>query len=80
MTKPEPFMGEDDERYLPIVPFLPFRCPKCNSAKPRTHAVRQSPDAPTERRHICHSCGQKYRSFEIKRCELRRWCDLYEAE
>lgn len=71
----EPFMGEDDDRFLPIIPFLPFCCPKCGSDKPRTHAVRRDPDAPTERSHVCSNCGQKYRSIEIRRGELGRWIE-----
>jgi len=68
-------MGEEDERFLPIVPFLPFRCPRCSSGKPRTYTVRRDPDAPTTRYHRCQSCGQRYRSIELRRSDLRSWVE-----
>jgi len=76
--KRQAFVGEDDDRFLPIVPFLPFRCPRCHSAKPRTYSVRSDTDTPTTRHHRCQSCGQRYRSVELKRDDLRSWVERNE--
>lgn len=57
----------DDDR-LPIVPFCPFRCPRCKAAKPKTYKVLQR-----LRYHRCQHCGTKYRSVELNPTELHTW-------
>jgi len=75
MTNNEPFVPESDERFLTIVPFLPFRCPQCGSSKPKTYTVRQHQGVPATRHHQCQSCGQRYKSIELRREELKAWVD-----
>ena len=53
-------MSPEDEDSLPMVPFVPFRCPKCGRHKPRTQHVRGR-----LRTHICLACGARYRSIEL---------------
>lgn len=48
-----------DDR-LPIVAFVPFRCPKCGACKPRTYGQRGR-----VRYHICSECQTRYRSLEV---------------
>lgn len=50
---------------LPTVPYVPFRCPRCHAAKPRTYAVRQ-----VYRYHKCRRCGHFYRSLELDPAEV----------
>jgi len=57
--------GDDDT--VPVVPFVPFRCPRCGRHKPRTHAVQGR-----LRRHQCQACGCAYRSLEMTLEEARR--------
>lgn len=57
----------DDDR-LPIVPFCPFRCPRCRAAKPRTYRVLQR-----VRYHRCLACGCKFRSLELGPDDLANW-------
>jgi predicted RNA-binding Zn-ribbon protein involved in translation (DUF1610 family) len=45
---------------LPMVPYVPFRCPSCGRHKPRTENVRGR-----VRRHTCMACGTRYRSLEM---------------
>lgn len=59
----------DDDR-LPIVPFCPFRCPRCRAAKPRTYKVVQR-----VRHHRCLHCGCRYRSLELSPEDLKSWED-----
>jgi len=49
----------DDDRF-PVVPFVPFCCPRCGRRKPFTSNVRG-----TLRMHKCKDCGQIYRSREL---------------
>lgn len=78
MTQAQPFVPDDDERWLPVVPFLPFACPQCRSTKPKTYTVRGGGDTPKTRHHKCQSCGVRYKSIELRRNELRRWVDRNE--
>jgi len=71
----EPFVPEEDERFLPIVPFMPFRCPACRHAKPKTYTVRQGGGVPATRHHKCQNCGQRYKSIELKREDLKAWVE-----
>lgn len=48
------------EDTLPVVPFVPFRCPNCRRHKPRTYSQRGR-----TRLHRCQACGAKYRSLEV---------------
>lgn len=73
MSRDAPFVPEDDERWLPVVPFLPFACPHCRSTKPKTYTVRGGGDVPKTRHHRCQSCGQRYKSIELRRSDLRSW-------
>lgn len=57
--------AEDDAR-MPIVPFVPFRCPKCQKHKPRTYG-----QGGRIRWHVCQACGQRYKSMEIDPRDLR---------
>jgi hypothetical protein len=50
--------GEED--MLPLVPFVPFRCPSCGRHKPRTGRV-----SGRVRYHQCLACGTRYRSLEM---------------
>lgn len=52
--------GEGDE--LPIVPFVPVRCPRCKATKPITDGIYK----PLRRRyHLCQDCGRKFLSVEL---------------
>lgn len=53
---------DDDlhENVLPVVPYVPFRCPACARHKPFTGNVRGR-----LRTHVCQACGTKYRSLEV---------------
>jgi hypothetical protein len=52
-----PIPGESDA--IACVPYVPWRCPRCGDAKPRTFGQRGR-----VRYHEC-SCGLRYRSLEI---------------
>jgi hypothetical protein len=56
---------DPDLIFVPVVAFVPFRCPTCGRHKPRTYSVRAFPGLRTVRYHKCLACGQKYRSFEF---------------
>lgn len=56
--------GSDPDDYVPIVPFVPFRCPNCSRHKPFTYKVRGR-----LRYHKCQACGERYRSWEMDRGE-----------
>lgn len=45
---------------LPVVPFVPVRCPRCRLAKPVTTGRYE-----LRRYHLCRGCGQKFLSQEI---------------
>lgn len=64
MTKPEDLV--DDDR-LPLVPYVPFRCPFCGASKPFTAGVRQG-----KRWHKCQRCGRGYRSIECTPQDIPR--------
>mgnify|MGYP001574721486 FL=1 len=49
---------------VPVVPFLPVRCPQCGAGKPVTDGVRDQ-RAGRVRYHICQECRLKYHSIEI---------------
>jgi transcription elongation factor Elf1 len=63
MTRPQDLDGKD---HLPIVPFVPFQCPRCGRTKPFTYGRKQR-----VRYHRCQHCGSEFRSLEIKRSEMR---------
>ncbi len=48
---------EDDCDYG--VPFIPIRCPKCQSKDVRCYVSR-----PPVRYHVCRGCGKKFKSVE----------------
>lgn len=50
---------------LQHVLFVAFRCPRCNSDKPRTHRQRGR-----IRLHDCQSCGCQFRSLQLTAAEL----------
>lgn len=47
----------DDDTYG--VPFIPIRCPRCNSKDVRCYVTR-----PPVRYHVCRECGMKFKSVE----------------
>lgn len=49
---------------LPVVPYVPARCPQCGTRKPRTTGVKETAEGIT-RYHICRACGQQYHSREL---------------
>lgn len=53
---------------LPVVPYVPFRCPHCGRHKPFTRGVRGR-----IRHHVCQACGMKYRSFELTADSVSEW-------
>lgn len=53
-----PVEGEDEA--IAIVPFVPWRCPKCGSTSPRTYGQRGR-----YRYHLCAPCGLRFRSIEL---------------
>lgn len=57
----------DDDR-LPIVPFVPFRCPSCGRHKPRTYGQKGR-----KRFHRCLHCNTKYASFELDAKSVPNW-------
>lgn len=59
----------DDER-RPIVPFVPYRCPKC-----KKHRVKTYGQAGRMRYHICLSCGERYNSIELEVDAMKDWRD-----
>ena len=58
---PEP-IGEHGG--LPLVMFIPVRCPFCGAPKPITDGVRDLV-AGRIRYHRCRGCGAKFRSKEL---------------
>ncbi|MCK9555003.1 hypothetical protein M0R36_04200 [bacterium] len=48
----------DDSEYG--VPFIPIRCPKCNSKDVRCYVSR-----PPIRYHVCKTCEKKFKSVEV---------------
>lgn len=60
---------ELDDR-LPIVPFCPFRCPRCGRSKPFTYGQKGR-----IRYHRCQECGTRYRSLELGRGDLAAWSE-----
>lgn len=71
---------DDDPRFPIVVPFMPFDCPRCGSDKPRTHAVRRVDGVPTERQHVCQSCGLRYKSVEVTPEQALRWLEREKRE
>lgn len=63
--------ADPDSVFVPVVPFIPFRCPTCGRHKPRTYSVRAMPGLRTVRYHRCMACGQRYRSFEYRAEEVK---------
>lgn len=57
----------NDDR-LPVVPFVPFRCPKCRASKPFTYG-----STGRMRYHRCQDCGTKFRSLELRPTEMADW-------
>lgn len=62
MTAP----GSEGDR-LPVVPFVPFRCPKCRATKPATYG-----STGRLRYHRCKHCGTKFRSLELQPEDVAR--------
>lgn len=58
-----PSVGDDG---VPMVPFVPVRCPGCEADKPRTTGVHRT-RAGRVRYHLCKVCGQRFRSLEVQR-------------
>jgi len=58
----------EEPAHLPVVAFLPFRCPSCGRHKPFTFNVRGR-----IRSHQCQSCGTQYRSWEIDAAQVANW-------
>lgn len=58
---PEP--NEREKGVVPVVPFLPVRCPRCGELKPIT--VGRHPQG-KRRYHVCSACGLKFMSHEIQ--------------
>lgn len=56
-----------DDR-LPLVPFVPFRCPRCTAAKPVTYG-----STGRVRYHRCQNCGTKFRSLELEPSRMGDW-------
>lgn len=59
---------DQDDRTLPVVPFCPWRCPRCGDAKPFTYG-RQG----RKRYHKCKECGTRYLSQQLTADELTDW-------
>ena len=61
---------DDDlhESVLPVVPFVPYRCPAC-----KRHRVKTSNTRGRIRQHLCLACGMKYRSLELDPAEAVDW-------
>lgn len=57
---PHPYV--DPDQGVPVVPFLPVRCPRCGAGKPITHGILV---ARKRRYHTCQECDLRYRSIEI---------------
>lgn len=49
---------------VPIVPFVPVRCPRCREGQPVTYGARELRAGKT-RYHICQGCGLKFQSLEV---------------
>ena len=60
MTRPPDL---DDQ--LPVVPFCPFRCPRCQASKPFTYGQKGR-----VRYHRCQECNTRFRSLELRRDQL----------
>lgn len=61
-------LDDDDGDRIPVVPFVPFRCPRCARHKPFTHKVRGR-----FRYHRCQHCGCKYKSIEVPASQVTGW-------
>lgn len=59
---------DDDSDSVPVVPFVPWRCPRCGDAKPFTYGHRG-----TLRWHLCQGCNTRYRSRELTESEMPGW-------
>lgn len=47
---------------MPVVPFTPVRCPRCEATRPRTTGYYQ---AKGRRYHVCRTCGLEFLSEEV---------------
>ncbi len=56
--------GPSPREEVMVVPYVPVRCPKCGSTKPRTNGVKGEEG---KRYHICKNprCGCRFISEEI---------------
>lgn len=54
---------------VPLVPFVPVRCPRCRKVKPITYGKREAPEGRV-RYHTCQGCGEKFQSMEIDPTEI----------
>jgi tRNA(Ile2) C34 agmatinyltransferase TiaS len=61
MTRPDELNDQ-----LPVVPFCPFRCPRCTASKPFTYGQKGR-----IRYHRCQECGTRFRSLELRRDQLQ---------
>lgn len=58
--RPRPVQVPADAEDLPVVPFIPVRCPNCGGLRKRTSTY----PAKGRRYHVCKDCGQRFRSEE----------------
>jgi len=64
---PDALRDLQDDR-VSMVPFVPWRCPRCGDGKPRTYSQHGR-----VRLHQCQACGTKYRSLELQ--HPREWTE-----
>lgn len=60
------FVGRDNDDQVPVVPFVPFRCPRCGRHKPDTYRVEGR-----IRYHRCQHCRTRYKSLEVPADQVR---------
>jgi transposase-like protein len=53
-----------DELMVPIVPFVPVRCPRCSTGYPITYGMHDLRAGRT-RYHLCKECNTKFKSLEL---------------
>lgn len=71
LPPPTPISGppiEGEDECVAVVPFVPWRCPRCGNPKPRTCGQRDR-----VRFHHCQSegCDLRYKSVELSAAQLR---------
>jgi len=58
--KPERKKKRQSGDKIPVVRYMPTRCPSCGSEKTRIYSSRDRP----VRYHKCNDCGQNFKSIE----------------